>query len=131
MVKMLLLFTKIIFCLPPMHCSILQILFDPQLSQKSTRSLMKLPVNPYCPLMPLSPPNLLKTSVVLVWHELWPDRYRLTFVFIPCAPTAPKTSIDLSVPYSLLCLSGGKESLPLIYQEEFCFMVLLHICFNQ
>lgn len=90
MVKMLLLFTKIIFCLPPMHSSILQILFDPQLSQKSTRSLMKLPVNPYCPLMPLSPPNLLKTSMVLVWHELWPDRYRLTICFHPMCPYSSK-----------------------------------------
>lgn len=30
-----------------------------------------------------------------------------------------------------LCLSDGKESQLPIYQEEFCFMVLLQVCFNQ
>lgn len=42
----------------------------------------------------------------------------------PTCSAAPKTFLILSP----LCLPDGKES---IYQEEFCFMVLLQVYFNQ
>lgn len=98
--------------------------------QKRTCSHLKLPANPWHSLMPLSQNNLLKTRP----SRFLRHKHGLMDTDTPLSSYVPYSSENLHrfiCALSPLCLSGGKESQLLIYQEEFCFVVLLHIYFNQ